>query len=140
MGAVRRFIPRAATLAATLAASVAMAASAAAAVAVLPDGPPASAAAGAAAAGSTVHLRVGTITLRRCAAKPLTFCGGLAVPLDYSSAASPRIHVGFRWLPATDHAAGTILAVEGGPGYASTGSESEYLAMTGGLLATAICC
>ena len=139
MGVVRRFIPRAATLAATLAASVAMAASAAAAVAVLPDGPPAAAAAGAAAAaaaGSALRLHVGTITLRRCAVKPLTFCGGLAVPLDYSSAASPRIHVGFRWLPATDHAAGTILAVEGGPGYASTGSESEYLAMTGGLLAT----
>ena len=132
MGALRRCIPRAATLAA----SVAMAASAATAMAVLPAGPAASAAAGAASVGRAVRLHVGTITLRRCAAKPLTFCGGLAVPLDYSSAASPRIHLGFRWLPATGHAAGTILAVEGGPGYASTGSESQYLAMTGGLLAT----
>ena len=72
---------------------------------------------------------MGTITLRRCAARPLTFCGSLAVPLDYSSAASPRIRVGFRWLPATGAAAGTILAAEGGPGYASTGSEPEYRAM-----------
>jgi hypothetical protein len=82
------------------------------------------------------RLRVGTITLRRCAARPVTFCGHLAVPLDYSSAASPRIQLGFRWLPARHRPAGTILAVEGGPGYASTGSEPEYLAMTGPLRAT----
>ena len=132
MRALRRGIPRVATLAA----SVAMAASAAAAVAVLPGGLPASAAPRAALSSGVVRLKVGTITLRRCAVKPLTFCGGLAVPLDYSSAASPRIQVGFRWLPATGDAAGTILAVEGGPGYASTGSEPEYRAMAGRLLAT----
>jgi hypothetical protein len=133
MGAVRRFT----TQAATLAARVVMAASAAAAMAVLPAGLTASAAGRAAAAPSRAgRLQVGTITLRRCAAKPLTFCGGLAVPLDYSSADSPRIHLGFRWLPATGHATGTILAVEGGPGYASTGSEPQYLAMTGRLLTT----
>ncbi len=90
----------------------------------------------AAAAAAPARLRVGTITLRRCAAKPVTFCGRLAVPLDYSSAASPRIQLGFRWLPARHRPAGTILAVEGGPGYASTGSEPEYLAMTGSLRAT----
>jgi pimeloyl-ACP methyl ester carboxylesterase len=113
-----------------------LAASAAAALAVPPAGLPASAAARAAVPGHAARLQLGAVTLRRCAAKPLTFCGGLAVPLDYSSTASPRIHLGFRWLPATAHAAGTILAVEGGPGYASTGSEPQYLAMTGRLLAT----
>jgi hypothetical protein len=41
---------------------------------------------------------VGDLTVRRCAEVPLTYCGGLAVPLDYSSAASPDIHIGFRWL------------------------------------------
>ena len=132
MRALRHVIPRAATLAA----SVAMLASAAAATAVGPPGLPASAAARAAVAGRAVRVQVGTITLRRCAAKPLTFCGRLAVPLDYSSAASPAIRVGFRWLPATGAAAGTILAAEGGPGYASTGSEPEYRAMAGRLLAT----
>jgi pimeloyl-ACP methyl ester carboxylesterase len=132
MRALRHVITRAATLVA----STAMVASGAAAVTVLPAGPPASAAARAAVASRAVRLQVGTITLRRCAAKPLTFCGSLAVPLDYSSAASPRIQVGFRWLPATSAAAGTILAVEGGPGYASTGSEPEYRAMAGRLLAT----
>jgi pimeloyl-ACP methyl ester carboxylesterase len=132
MRALRHVVTRAATLVA----SAAMVASGAAAVTVLPAGPPASAAARAAVASRAVRLQVGTITLRRCAAKPLTFCGSLAVPLDYSSAASPRIQVGFRWLPATSAAAGTILAVEGGPGYASTGSEPEYRAMAGRLLAT----
>ena len=58
------------------------------------------------------------------------------MPLDYASKASPLIKIGFRWLPATAHARGTILAVEGGPGYASTGSQSLYLAMIGPLLRT----
>src|SRR3984957_17893887 len=132
MRALRHVIPRAATLAV----SVAMVASAAAAPTIGPAGLPASAAARAAVASRAARLQVGTITLRRCAARPLTFCGSLAVPLDYSSAASPRIRVGFRWLPATGAAAGTILAAEGGPGYASTGSEPEYRAMAGRLLAT----
>jgi pimeloyl-ACP methyl ester carboxylesterase len=83
-------------------------------------------------------LRLGRVTLYRCARAPLTYCGRIAVPLDYSSAASPDIHLGFRWLPATAarHPAGTILTVEGGPGFASTGTEPEYVAMTGPLLRT----
>ena len=134
MGALRRRIPRPARLMAY----AALLAGAATVLGVLPAGPPAAAAPQVAAVvtGHPASLRMGSISLRRCAAKPLTYCGGLAVPLDYSSAASPRIHLGFRWLPATSHPAGTILAVEGGPGYASTGSEPEYLAMTGPLLVT----
>ena len=53
------------------------------------------------AAGPRAAFRVGSVRLRKCGTNPLTFCGGLAVPLDYSSAASPRIHIGFRWLPVT---------------------------------------
>ena len=134
MGAPRRRIPSPARLMTC----AALFAGAVTALAVLPAGPPAVAAprAAAAVAGHPASLQVGSVTLRRCARKPLTYCGGLAVPLDYSSAASPRIRLGFRWLPATSRAAGTVLAVEGGPGYASTGSEPEYLAMTGPLLAT----
>ena len=83
-------------------------------------------------------LRLGTLTLRRCATSPLTYCGGLSVPLDYSSAASPDIHIGFRWLPATatPDARNTVLAVEGGPGFATTGTEPEYVAMMGSLVRT----
>jgi pimeloyl-ACP methyl ester carboxylesterase len=58
------------------------------------------------------------------------------VPLDYASAASPRIRIGFRWLPASGHATGTVLAVEGGPGFATTGTQGAYLAQMGSLKRT----
>jgi pimeloyl-ACP methyl ester carboxylesterase len=81
-------------------------------------------------------IQLGQVTLRRCAAAPLAYCGRLPVPLDYSSAASPDIRIGLRWLPPTAarRPAGTVLAVEGGPGYASAGSEPAYLAMMGTLV------
>jgi pimeloyl-ACP methyl ester carboxylesterase len=101
---------------------------------------PARAAAGRAAAptAAPASLRLGHLTLRRCATSPLAYCGGLAVPLDYSSAASPGLHIGFRWLPATaaPRARDTVLAVEGGPGFATTGTESAYVAMMGSLVRT----
>jgi pimeloyl-ACP methyl ester carboxylesterase len=81
-------------------------------------------------------IRVGTVGVRRCARHPLTYCGSLRVPLDYSSAASPRVRVGFRWLPASRRSRGTVLAVEGGPGFASTGTQASYLAMMGPLTRT----
>ncbi len=83
-------------------------------------------------------ITVGSRTLHRCGRSPLAYCGSLDVPLDYSSAASPDIRIGFRWLPATGagRAAGTILAVEGGPGFASAGTEAEYVAQAGPLLRT----
>jgi pimeloyl-ACP methyl ester carboxylesterase len=79
-------------------------------------------------------IRLGTLRLRRCGHGPVTYCGQLKVPLDYASAASPLITISFRWLPALQHATGTILAVEGGPGFASIGTESDYRAMIGPLL------
>jgi pimeloyl-ACP methyl ester carboxylesterase len=87
--------------------------------------------------------RIGSVDVRRCAPASRALCGSVRVPLDYSTATSPRIRIGFRWLPATGKAAtrksgaaGTVLAVEGGPGYSSTGSASLYRAMLGPLLAT----
>ena len=88
-----------------------------------------------AAAGRAV-ARLGTVSTRRCATRPLAYCGHIRVALDYSSPASPQIRIGFRWLPATSGARGTILAVEGGPGYSSTGSQSLYRAMMGPLTRT----
>jgi pimeloyl-ACP methyl ester carboxylesterase len=83
-------------------------------------------------------IRVGSVALTKCGTAPLTYCGSLKVPLDYYSAASPDISIGFEFLPATaaSPAAGTILAVEGGPGFATTGSEPLYVAMAGSLLET----
>ena len=94
--------------------------------------------AGSAAATVPGTLRLGQVTVRKCATAPLTYCGGLSVPLDYSAKGSPDIHVGFVWLPATHdkRAAGTVLAVEGGPGFATTGTEPEYAAMLGSLRKT----
>lgn len=84
-------------------------------------------------------LRLGAITLRQCAASPLAYCGTLAVPLDYATAGSPAIRVGFRWLPATvttQQRSATVLAVEGGPGFSSTGTQPGYRAMMGTLVRT----
>jgi pimeloyl-ACP methyl ester carboxylesterase len=90
-----------------------------------------------AAAGASTG-RVGGVPVHPCSKGSRTLCGGVRVPLDYSSAASPRIHIGFEWRPASGpgRAAGTVLAVEGGPGYSSTGSGSLYQAMLGPLLRT----
>ncbi len=84
-----------------------------------------------AAAGAT--LRLGRVILRACQSRPLAYCGHIRVPLDYSSPASPLIRIGFRWVPAAGRPAGTVLAVEGGPGYSSIGTQPQYLAMLGPL-------
>jgi pimeloyl-ACP methyl ester carboxylesterase len=91
-----------------------------------------------AAARPAASIRVGSLALTKCATTPVTYCGSLKVPLDYSSAASPDISIGFQFLPATavTPADGTILAVEGGPGFATTGTEPQYVAMAGSLLRT----
>ena len=84
-------------------------------------------------------LVVGAATLTRCAASPLAYCGTLAVPLDRADPGSPMIDVGYRWYPARapvgGGAAGTVLPVEGGPGYPSIGSVvGGYTTMYGPLL------
>jgi pimeloyl-ACP methyl ester carboxylesterase len=83
-------------------------------------------------------IRVGNVKLTKCGTAPLTYCGSLNVPLDYASKASPDIQIGFQLLPPTAAkvATGTILSVEGGPGFATTGSESLYVAAAGPLLRT----
>jgi pimeloyl-ACP methyl ester carboxylesterase len=90
----------------------------------------------AAAPGS---LRVGAAALRECDAAPVTFCGTLRVPLDWSRPSGPRIDICYRWYPATDASEpvlGTVLPVEGGPGYPSIGSVAPdgYRAMYGPIL------
>jgi pimeloyl-ACP methyl ester carboxylesterase len=88
-------------------------------------------------------LKVGTQSLSLCSRKPVSYCGRLSVPLDYSSPAGPFISIAYRWYPATAGSAkGTVVPVEGGPGYPSIGSvqyaeegaEGGYLPMYGPLL------
>jgi pimeloyl-ACP methyl ester carboxylesterase len=85
---------------------------------------------GSAAAAPT--LKVGSLRLHRCAG---AWCGSLARPLDPAQPSGRRIAIGFKWFPARVHATGpTLVAVEGGPGYPSTGSEVEYQGIYGPLL------
>jgi pimeloyl-ACP methyl ester carboxylesterase len=104
------------------------------------------AAASAQSAREAATLHLGSQTLKRCETSPLAYCGRLAVPLDYSNAGSPDISIAYRWYPASAPAdgrpSGTVVPVEGGPGYPSIGSVSYpsgssaagYSAMYGPLL------
>jgi len=82
--------------------------------------------------GVPANLRVGSQVLKRCATSPATspaaFCGTLKVPLDWQSRGGPDISVCYRWYPATGSGRpeGTVLPVEGGPGYPSILSVAPY--------------
>jgi pimeloyl-ACP methyl ester carboxylesterase len=91
------------------------------------------------AAAAQPSVRVGSATLPECDTTPLTYCGTLRVPLDWSQPSGPRIDICYRWYPASDTSEpvlGTVLPIEGGPGYPSTGSVAPdgYRAMYGPLL------
>jgi pimeloyl-ACP methyl ester carboxylesterase len=91
---------------------------------------------------------VGAQTLKACGKNPLQYCGRLAVPLDYGDPAGPKIEIAYSWYPAQSptggKAEGTVLPVEGGPGFPSVGSvqwgngtvlgEGGYYYMYGRLL------
>ena len=86
---------------------------------------------------SPATVRVGTQNLRRCGTSPLAYCGSLAVPLDHAVPVGPQISIAYRLYPASaaGAASGTVVPVEGGPGYPSTGSAPFYAEMYGPLLA-----
>jgi pimeloyl-ACP methyl ester carboxylesterase len=98
------------------------------------------------AAGAPKLLELGSQTLALCSKTPVAYCGKLLVPLDYGSPASPKIAIAYSWYPATEvpagAAKGTVVPVEGGPGYPSSGSveyssgggQAGYRTMYGPLL------
>jgi pimeloyl-ACP methyl ester carboxylesterase len=72
-------------------------------------------------------IRVGSVTIPPCRASPLAWCTRINVPLDYRDPAAGHIKLGFQWYPATGgKAVGTILAVQGGPGYPTTDYAADY--------------
>jgi pimeloyl-ACP methyl ester carboxylesterase len=87
-------------------------------------------------------LTVGQLTLHRCGPHRggdhgPGWCTKVPRPLDPSLPNGPRIGIQTQWVPASDgHAVGTIVAVEGGPGYPSTGSYDEYTGIFAPLLKT----
>ncbi len=92
--------------------------------------------ASAAAAAAPATLAVGAITLHRCAGVA-AFCGSLERALDPSAGVPGLISVHIEFYPHTSAgpAAGTLVAAEGGPGYPSTLSREDYLALLGPLRA-----
>ncbi|MGA8324837.1 MAG: alpha/beta fold hydrolase, partial [Candidatus Cybelea sp.] len=90
------------------------------------------------AAGES-RLRVGSVELHRCPFEGGYYCGALRVALDPAGRVPGTIDIAIAWLPQVNRAArneGTIVAVEGGPGYPSIGSRSYYHALYAPLLET----
>ncbi|MBV9232881.1 MAG: alpha/beta fold hydrolase [Candidatus Eremiobacteraeota bacterium] len=77
-------------------------------------------------------------TLRRCLGGDY-YCGTVRVPLDPARQVKGKIGIAFALRPHSDQrqkTQGTIVAVEGGPGYPSIGSRSLYRALYAPLLKT----
>src|SRR3954451_9573647 len=62
-------------------------------------------------------------------------CGSVVRPLERARPGGRKIRVGFRWSAPRGPGSGPpIVAVEGGPGYPTTGSRVEYLGIFGSLV------
>ena len=73
------------------------------------------------------RLPVGRLLLDPCADVDGAWCGTLPVPFDRADPAAGTVPINFEWYPAEQAPVGTVVAMEGGPGYPSTGSRDYYL-------------
>jgi pimeloyl-ACP methyl ester carboxylesterase len=92
---------------------------------------------GTAAQSPAATLKVGSLTLRRCAPAG-AWCGTLERALDPRGLVPGSLQVYFEYYrhSAAGPARGTLVASEGGPGYPATGSRESYLALYGPLRST----
>jgi len=79
------------------------------------------------------QLVVGRLRLDPCEDLDGAWCGKLRVPFDRADPAAGTIPVNFEWYPAEQAPVGTMVAMEGGPGYPSTGSRDYYIELFAGL-------
>jgi pimeloyl-ACP methyl ester carboxylesterase len=79
------------------------------------------------------QLTVGRLRLVPCEDLEGAWCGNLRVPYDRADPFAGTIPINFEWYPSTSVPVGTIVAMEGGPGYPSTGSRDSYLELFSGL-------
>jgi pimeloyl-ACP methyl ester carboxylesterase len=80
---------------------------------------------------SQTEIQVGSLRLRRCKGVP-AYCGAIIRALDPTGAAPGTIKVGFQFYPhlnSTAQQLETIVAMEGGPGYATTDSRHSYIGL-----------
>ena len=78
---------------------------------------------------------VGTQHLRPCTLAVRGYCGFLTVPLNWLDRRDGTISIRYQWLPAQGGpSTRTIVAQEGGPGYATTGTGAAYKALFAPLL------
>jgi len=75
-------------------------------------------------------LAVGTLELERCP-HVHAYCGHIERPLDPTGAVPGSLSIHFEYYPhtASRPSVGTLVATEGGPGYATTESRADYLAL-----------
>jgi pimeloyl-ACP methyl ester carboxylesterase len=76
-------------------------------------------------------VRVGSLTLHRCLSGQ-AYCGSIERALDPTGEVAGSINISFELYPHTDGSQSPlepIVATEGGPGYATTGSAGGYLAL-----------
>jgi pimeloyl-ACP methyl ester carboxylesterase len=90
-----------------------------------------------AAAPTPQALRMGALTLERCTA-PARWCGTLQRPLDPSGKTPGALAIYFEYYPHSGPgpARGTLVPAEGGPGYPTSESREDYLALIAPLAAT----
>jgi pimeloyl-ACP methyl ester carboxylesterase len=94
---------------------------------------------GAMAAAVPRAAQLSRLRLKPCHADAKYYCGFLRVALDPAGQVPGKIEIAVAWLPHADmhrRSSGTIVAVEGGPGYPSIGSRGLYRSLYAPLLAT----
>jgi pimeloyl-ACP methyl ester carboxylesterase len=80
-------------------------------------------------------LHIGSLNLRQCL-RGQAYCGSIERALDPTGKVTGNIKISFEFYPHTDGAQSPlepIVATEGGPGYATSGSADGYLALFGPL-------
>jgi pimeloyl-ACP methyl ester carboxylesterase len=85
--------------------------------------------------GAVSSIQVGSLALTRCG---LAYCGSVTRPLDPAQAVPGSVTINFEYYPPTNPAlpvAGALVATEGGPGFATTGSRGSYLGLLQPLMA-----
>jgi len=73
-------------------------------------------------------VTIGEVELTPCEDLDGVWCGSIDAPQDRDDPDAGEIEIGFEWHPRTDPAPsdGLLVAMEGGPGYATTASRDYY--------------